>query len=234
MTLIAGIDGCRGGWFLVEGDTENATVQGSVCGSFADVLTRIPAPTVIAVDIPIGLHSLGARSCDEAARQLLRPRRSSSVFPAPIRPVLDAATHKAASECRRGVEGKGMSIQAFAITGKVKEVDSALRSAPEHASRVFEVHPEVSFAMLNGAQPLTHAKKRAIGRAERLALLSSHFGDTPQRLIDGRSKGLVAADDVLDALVALWTAQRIVRGTAVSLPPVPERDEVGLPMAIFY
>ena len=43
------------------------------------------------------------------------------------------------------------------------------------------------------------------------------------RGVDGCPKGL-------DALAALWTAQRIHSGTAVRLPAVEERDECGFPM----
>ena len=41
-------------------------------------------------------------------------------------------------------------------------------------------------------------------------------------------------DDVLDAIVAAWTASRVVTGIAVRLPIDPERDESGLRMEIVY
>jgi predicted RNase H-like nuclease len=127
-----------------------------------------------------------------------------------------------------------MSIQAFGITSKVREVDIVLRAAPERAQQVYEVHPEVSFSCLNGARPLTHSKKTALGRAERLELLANQFGDAPARLVATRRKSLVEADDVLDAFIALWTARRIVEGAAQSLPDRAEQDTVGLRMGIFY
>jgi predicted RNase H-like nuclease len=135
---------------------------------------------------------------------------------------------------RRGIEGKGMSIQAFGITAKVREVDTVLRAAPERAQRVFEVHPEVSFTGLNGAKALTHSKKRLLGRGERLELLAKQFGDAPARFIATRPKGIVEADDVLDAFIALWTARRILEGTVQSFPERVVQDGVGLRMAIFY
>ena len=230
--MVAGLDGCRGGWYIVQESTDG-TITGRVCASFRDALQLIPAPAPIAIDIPIGLKSSGARTCDLAARRALAPTRGSSVFPAPIRPVLHASTHKEASDMRRAVEGKGISIQSFNITGKIREVDAALRASPTDADRVYEVHPELCFASLNNAKPLSHSKKRASGRAERLALLAQHFGDAPERLLAERPRDIVAADDVIDAFVALWTARRIANGTAASLPSVPEQDELGLRMAIF-
>ncbi|MGH9461043.1 MAG: DUF429 domain-containing protein [Vicinamibacteria bacterium] len=40
-------------------------------------------------------------------------------------------------------------------------------------------------------------------------------------------------DDVLDAAAASWSAARIARGEAASLPAPPERDANGYPMAIW-
>ncbi len=38
------------------------------------------------------------------------------------------------------------------------------------------------------------------------------------------------ADDIVDALVGLWTAERILRGEAVTLPANPPCDELGIRM----
>jgi predicted RNase H-like nuclease len=46
--------------------------------------------------------------------------------------------------------------------------------------------------------------------------------------------GMVPADDVLDAAAAAWSAQRIARGEAKSLPSPPEEDERGREIAIWY
>ena len=134
---------------------------------------------------------------------------------------------------RRTIEGKGISIQSFNITAKIREVDTALRASPADADRVYEVHPELCFASLNNSRPLSHSKKRASGRAERLALLKVHFGDALECLLADRQRDRVAADDVIDAFAALWTSRRIANGTVKSLPAVPERDDLGLRMAIF-
>ena len=231
--VLIGVDGCPGGWYAVQADRGNA-ITGCVYPRFVDLLAGAAEGAIVAVDIPIGLHSIGSRACDIAARRALAPRRSSSVFPAPLRPMLGKATHAEASAVRRAIEGKGMSIQSFAITKKVHEVDLALASLPEHESRVYEVHPEVSFTQMNGGQPMSFAKKKAAGRAERAELLARTFGAAPNRLLAERDRALVGADDVLDALVSLWSAMRVKQGTAESLPAIPEADEYGRRMAIFY
>ncbi len=227
----AGIDGCPAGWYAVHLQPDSGEIVGSVHPHFAQLLQALPAPTCMAVDIPIGLSERGARACDEAARQLLQ-QRGSSVFPAPLRGVLGARKHEEASARRRAIEGKGMSIQAYNILRKVEEVDAALRASAADARRVHEVHPEVCFVRMNGGMPLPHGKKSAEGRALRMALLAPRFPGQAERLLDVFPRRQVQADDVLDALACLWTACRLTRGEALSLPARPPRDACGLAMAI--
>jgi predicted RNase H-like nuclease len=232
--VLFGIDGCKGGWYVVQSSFTGDDIQAAVHARFADVLAIAPHGSVIAIDIPIGLRAAGSRACDRAARRALAPGRSASVFPAPLRAVLASGSHREASAICRGIEGKGMSIQSFAITRKVAEVDHALHAAPSRSEAAFEVHPELCFAALNGGTPLRFPKKTSGGREERASLLGCEFGDTPSRLVAERSRKAAGADDVLDALACLWTARRIHDGVSQSLPAVPERDERGRRMAIFY
>jgi predicted RNase H-like nuclease len=232
--LFLGIDGCPAGWYVARSSTDGGEVSGTVYERFSDVLAETHNGSIVTVDIPIGLRSVGNRRCDDAARRALGTKRGSSVFPAPLRSVLGAATHAEASAIRRGVEGKGMSIQSFAITRKVHEVDIALEQVPETSDRVYEVHPELCFASMNEGRPMQFGKKKREGRAERLAILTRVFGNAPDRLMSEHTRSRVGVDDVLDALVALWSAMRIGRGAAESLPSSPDRDERGRRMAIFF
>ena len=232
--MFLGIDGCPRGWYAVRVATARGQISGKVYPRFSEVLAEAERSAIIAVDIPIGLLFAGSRQCDELARRALTPMRSSSVFPAPLRPVLGAASHQEASAIRRSIDGKGMSIQSFAITRKVQEVDLALGQAPDLDQRVYEVHPEVCFAKLNHGQPMMFAKRKALGHSERLNLLSRVFGDAPARLSAERPRKQVSADDVLDAFAALWSAMRISRGEHESMPAVPDHDAQGRRMAIFY
>lgn len=128
-----------------------------------------------------------------------------------------------------------MSIQSFAITRKVREVDLALEgTSDEIAGCVYEIHPEVCFARLNGNVPMIFAKKKSAGRTERLGILAEIFGPVPAQILSARDRKKVGADDVLDAFVALWSARRIGRGEAESLPVIPDFDECGRRMAIYY
>lgn len=190
-----------------------------------------PAPRVVAVDVPIGLPAHGARACDRAARELLGPRRSS-VFPAPLRALLAAASYDEASRLRERIERKRLSKQAWFIFPKVDEVDRLLRrSAPARAA-VREIHPELCFYYLNGERPMSAPKRKAAGRDERLEVLRAWCGDAVDRSLADRGRLTCAADDVIDAFAALWTAERIAEGKAVTHPANPELDAHGLPMSI--
>lgn len=229
---IAGADGCKAGWLLVQTTRLNAPVQHAVCATAAELVARTAPDTVVAVDIPIGLTSAGPRSADRSAREILGPRRSS-IFFAPLRVTLGAATHAEANRLSRQYSGKGMSQQTFHISRKIAEMDAVLRADPRAAARVHEVHPEVCFTVLNGDRPMAHPKKQAAGHAERLAIIGDLFPGAFDEIRTAYRKKDVASDDILDALVALWSASRIRAGTALSFPDgPPHRDAHGLAMVI--
>jgi predicted RNase H-like nuclease len=155
------------------------------------------------------------------------------VFPAPIRPALEAGSYADASAIRRQIEGKGVSAQAFGIYKKVREIDELLRDNPALADILFEVHPEVCFAAWHGS-PILAKKATQEGFQKRLALTEPHFGEGTYNQIRSQfRKRDVSNDDILDALAALWTAQRIVTNSAESLPKAELRDAHGIPMRIW-
>ncbi len=226
------MDGCPGGWVAVRVDAGTVEWFG---GRFAELL-QVQADAV-GVDIPIGLPT-GAdrRRADLEARAVLGPQRSS-VFFAPPRVVLEAASQPEATRLSRAVGSTGVSIQTFHILAKVAEVDDVLRTAPEQpAERVVEVHPEVSFRRMTDPDvPLAHLasgrtlppKRTADGRAARLALVRGWLPDfSLPRALPGRAR----PDDGLDAVAAAWSAERWRRGLADVLGG--DRDAAGLPMRI--
>ncbi|MBS3822094.1 MAG: DUF429 domain-containing protein, partial [Phycisphaerae bacterium] len=77
-----------------------------------------PAPEIVAIDVPIGLTDAGKRECDVAARRCLGRPRGNSVFPAPIRPMLEAQSHAEACRIGRAVDGRGLTVQAWSILAK--------------------------------------------------------------------------------------------------------------------
>ena len=234
MPILSAADGCRAGWVVVTQDLDTGAISWRLCAGAQALIHPDPLPAVLAIDIPIGLPDLGARQADPLARRLLGPGRGSSVFPAPLRPMLAAGTYLEACAIRLRIDGKKMSIQAWGIMPKIRDVDAVLSADPAARLRVYEIHPEVCFHFMAGAHPLRHGKKTPAGQAERLRLLEPHFGAAPAAALADRRALAAQPDDVLDAFAALWTARRIHAGTARGLPPDPPVDSNGLRMQIVY
>jgi predicted RNase H-like nuclease len=74
-------------------------------------------------------------------------------------------------------------------------------------------------------------KRHRDGRADRIGLLSSVYGDEVLGLKPPRG---AAWDDLYDAAVLGWTAMRVAGGAAQRLPESPQRDARGLRMEIVY
>ncbi len=183
---------------------------------------------VVGLDIPIGLSETGPRAADLAARAALGPR-ASSVFLTPVRQALTAPDHATAVLVSRAVTGAGVSIQAYGLAAKILEVDTWVRGAGAGALFV-EVHPEVSFAAMDGGRPLAARKKSWAGAVRRRALLAAHGVVLPDEL---GAAGSAAVDDVLDAAAVAWTALRVATGRARRLPEVPEITPDGREAAIW-
>lgn len=227
--ILAGVDGCPGGWLAVI-ESERG-LSALIVSDLKMLLDRIPG-ALIGIDIPIGLPDHGARSCDVQARKLLGRPRASSVFPAPLRACLIAGDHSSLSSLHRAIDGRGLTKQAFFLLPKIRQVDEFLRSDPAVASSVREVHPEVSFAIWNGGQPMRFNKAKVDGRRERERLIEREWPGERERLKRELSGNSFAADDLNDACAALWSARRIAAGHARVFPGEIQRDSMGLPMRI--
>jgi len=243
VTWVAGVDGCRGGWIAVLLDTSGKhPPRVRIATAFADIPAFAELPAIIAVDMPIGLpdRQQGAgRACEIAVRRLLGPRQSS-VFSIPARAaVMESDDYRRACAISADLSEppRKVSKQAFNLFPKIKEVDACLRDDVRLRARVFETHPEVCFLHMNGGAPASLPKKiksrvNPDGLEERRALLRAH-GFAAGFLEDGlRPPKPAKADDFIDACATAWSAERILRGAAVSYPPDPPQDGFGLEMAI--
>ncbi|HVF18723.1 MAG TPA: DUF429 domain-containing protein [Mycobacteriales bacterium] len=227
MTVVAGVDGCPGGWVAALVDLADRSAHWRRVPDARGVVGLLDDVAVVGIDIPIGLPEPGeARACDRLARVELRERRSC-VFPAPPRIVLAEPEFRAANVASRRCGGKGISKQAFFIGARIVDLDLTLD--PALAERVVEVHPELSFARMAG-RPIG-TKKTATGLATRRELIAHWLPGDVAALVDARPTR-VRPDDALDALACAWTMDRWVRGEAESLPAEPPYDARGLPMRI--
>jgi predicted RNase H-like nuclease len=233
VSTYVGVDGCPAGWFAVEYGTEGFDAR--LCPDFTTVVDAFGDADRLLVDIPIGLPDESRRACDVAARERLGSR-ASTVFFAPCRGVLDAGSHEEASAVNRTRTGYGLSIQAWHLVARIREVDRAVRSSLAARDRVSEAHPELCFAAL-GAGPVEASKSTEAGRQERLdrlRRLHPEASDLYHASLDEFRRAAVRRDDVLDALVlAVSAAQRLTRVPDCTDDAVP-RDAVGLPMEIRF
>lgn len=234
MRIIAGADGCKAGWICVTRDQGTGVVRSGVYPDANALIFQQPEPVVLALDIPIGLSEAGPRLCDQEARKCLAPLRHSSVFSPPVRSALHAETRTRASTLMQMRDGRRVSVQAWGIVPKIREVDTILCAAPQLQGRVREAHPEVSFWSWNRNRPMAFGKRTRAGREERRRLVRKSFGHAFEPIRRLYRASDVADDDILDAVALLWTAQRIERGGSESLPQKPPTDEAGLRMEIVY
>lgn len=227
MRQVAGIDGCRSQWLAIAREPGSLSFVAQVLET-----SQLAAQPwgLAAIDIPIGLPDSGPREADGAAR--IGPR-ASSVFPCPIRPALSATSWQEACDITYRHNGHRISKQTFAIIPKIREVDEHIRST-DLRERLFEIHPEVSFAAWEEA-PTLHPKKAVLGHEQRRALIARHFGpEAFASVVAQVGSRNVAADDIADAFAALWSAERLLAGAAQRLPKVQVTDSCGLPMQICY
>ena len=223
---VAGADGCRSGWVVVR-RTYIGPIQADILPDATTLIRAVIPSHLVLVNVPIGLTETGPRQTDRMARRFLDWPRMTSVFSAPIRPVLEAKDYSDASRSPRDVEDKGMSRQAWGITPTIRGMDAAIRELDPGQSRVREGHREVSFKTWAG-HPVQNAKKKPAGRTEREQLIAAHFGVDliPSLWPHLRGRG-VARDDLIDALAMLWSAERLRAGkaqvTATLRHPLPRR-----------
>ena len=228
---VTGIDGCAGGWVAVtlseDGDGDGvAGAPPAVSVTVARTLDGLglDGAGVIGIDMPLGLLAAGWRTADLLARRALG-RRGSCVFAIPPRPVWEQPAYANASQSCRELTGRGMSVQAWGLRGKLLEADAFRRAA---APPLYEVHPELSFAALAGGTPLADSKHTRAGLAIRRALLAQAGIALPARVPGA------AEDDLLDAAAVAWSAGRIAAGAAVTLSDPAQRADDGREIAIRY
>jgi len=223
--IVGGADGCRTGWVVCRRDS-SGTLDIRVVKTLAEACEGL---SILAVDMPIGFvdHPRPPRACEVEARKLL-PGKTSSVFPTPCRPALACTTHAEANALSRTM-GVGINRQTFHLFPKMNEVDALMRSNPALQHIVYEAHPELAFARMNGGKAVLSKKRQPDGYTERRNLLARHGFRTEVERLSG-----AARDDILDAIAVCRTATLIADGTATRLGPADERDRHGLPMNIWF
>lgn len=248
---VVGVDGCKAGWIAVIRRLGGAP-DVAVFERFDHLVDALDSTAVIAVDMPIGLPERvghGGRGPERLVREKLGARQSS-VFSIPSRAAVFAETepftsveawyaaHRRASMVARATSEppRAISIQAFGIFAKIRELDETLRGRPDLRDRVMESHPEAAFWRLNGEREMREPKKirgtvNPAGMEERKALLAARGVD--RGFLHAAAPRGAGTDDFLDAVAMMMIAERQALGHAVPFPDPPGRDAHGLPIAIW-
>ena len=225
---VIGVDGCPAGWIAIIWQGNKIQAKLFEIGNFAAILREEAA--MIAVDMPIGFPDTYGRNADIEARKVLRPF-GSRVFPIPCRAAVHANNYTEAIHLNK-LYSNNVSIPPVtnAIRPRMQEVDRVMSREVE--KRVREIHPEVSFSVMNGGKPLHHKKKTLDGEKQRLDLLhASGFPEIAWQQMTYHKRE-VKRDDIIDACAAAWSARRILQGRDQHFPKTEERDAHGLLMRI--
>lgn len=229
MQRIAGIDGCRSGWLIVEANSDLSKAELQFAPNWNSVNCSAIA---IAVDMPIGVSQRGVRQCEVEARKLLSPY-AARVFKSLSRGALRFAQSEwnSANQWSKRQGYGGISKQIWNIRPKIKEIDRVI--VPADQARIYEAHPELAFARINGGKPLESKHTPEGLNARKRLLVREGFTNLDNWLQELRGKG-AKADDLFDACALTLTAGNILRGQAKHLPEVVERDSRNLRMSISY
>jgi predicted RNase H-like nuclease len=232
MVWLCGVDGFKSKWCALLKNLDTDEFRYDVV-PFQNLLDLPENPAIIAVDIPIGLPHVtrpGGRTCDRMARVIVGADRARSVFSPVGRVAVRATSQAEANRLSRASGGIGIGAQAWGLAKKLLEVDAVM--TPTRQQVIREVHPELSFREMVG-RPLVYSKKTSAGKRERIAALAEQ--GFPESFVREVPLGLpVGPDDFLDSCAALWTAERIYRGTARRIPAMIEYDPRGLDKAMWF
>ena len=97
--------------------------------------------------------------------------------------------------------------------------------------RIFEIHPEIAFWLMNDEREVAEPKKTDSGAEIRKQLLIKW--KLPSHLVNGATPKGANRDDLLDAIACAAIARRLHTEDAKPFPNPPPHDEFGIPMAIW-
>ncbi len=230
------MDGCPLGWLAVDfkrGDTPYWVVRDE--NELKDTFDRYDR---IFIDIPVGIpEDSYTRHCDELLRKELGSDYQSSVFNPPVRAALYAPTYAEACIQSYSVTDKKVSLQAWNISDKIRQVDQLLQNNSSYTEKVCESHPELLFRILNGWESVQQRKQTRKGMKHRLNLLKSVREESEsiyRELKEEFRRKEVGEDDIVDAMVLAYFAHQSEQNGIQQLPENPSADSRGITMAIHY
>lgn len=197
---ILGLDACKMGWCGI-GSINNRLFWGCFSG-LEEVVNKYPMINRILIDIPIGLSSKNFKRTVDAKARTLLGHRKSSIFSPPCREAVYAENYKEALALNKKIEGKGISVQAYNISSKIKETDLWVDQKSSNI-QIFEAHPELCFKTLNNNTDVEFSKHTKEGIDQRKNIIFSHdeaLKSVFENLMSDFKRNQVKRDDILDAM----------------------------------
>ncbi len=217
--VVAGMTPCPNGWLVAPAKLQGATFAPEdprIYTKFAEVFDEHPSFEVVALNSPVGYpdEPNQLRECDRVARALLG-RRSITVRRPPMRATVES-----------GIPLVDERLDAVTLVLLPRLAEVAQEMLPYRQRTIYESHPELSFLVINGDQPLRYPKHSDEGAEERRALLVKRVPGI-QRVL-GAQLPKVTYAHLCDVSALLWTARRIAAKAATRIPENPEWDAEGL------
>lgn len=226
--LYLGIDGCKGGWIIAVYEAGKLRIEKYV--SVEDIFKKYPKFEDAFIDMVIGLPSSAADNRPDAAARNILKGRESTVFSVPSRQALYEETEKKQKEANIAALGKSLSSQMLGIIPKMRELDQFLDKYRNYANAIQESHPEVCFSRLNGAVVMTK-KKEYEGLVQRVTILEKYLPELTVAYVKEKARILKCnADDIVDAIVLVVTANLNSQGLCETIPENVMEDAKGLKM----
>lgn len=232
--VTAGIDGCKSGWIMVKHSDDN--YQFGVYNNIRQLFAENPDIDRSLIDIPIGLSGQSFNRTIDASLKKALGVRHSTVFVPPCREAAYLTDYEAAKAKNIALTGKSLSIQAFHISRKIKEVDEFVQQNSD--VQIIESHPEFCFKNLNGSEILLSKKKSIQGEFQRLFILSKYderLLNLYEKIRGNTPKKTVTNDDIIDAMCLCLVNQLAGREGLQILKDENDTDEKGISIGIgFY
>lgn len=202
-----GIDGCKNGWIAVSSPVSSLN-KSKACyyKNLWELKRDFCNKSVVIIDMPIGLEvDRPNRLCDVEARKFLGTR-SSTIFSPPCQAAIIAKSYEEAKDVNLKKTGKSISKQSWFISKKILETKNFVENQNEISLN--EGHPECSFAEYAGS-PIQENKKSPRGVLKRLKILTELRFNLPELAEMLSTKVEFCVDDLFDAAILCWTANRV-------------------------
>lgn len=228
--MLGGVTPCPGGWLILPARLAGVTViveEPCVVPTLLDVLEYKPKFEAAAIYAPIGFEDEPNgphRPCDAEAKEIIGWPRRAGIKPIPSRAALRAATREEALAIE-----PWLTRDDFRRFKWIRQAEAEFQ--PFHQRNWFAAHPDLSFFVLNGDQPVRSNPFQQDGVLERMNLIRNKLPGVEEAILQAPPPG-AGQIHLLQAAGLLWTARRAAGRAINRLPADPTWDASGLRMEL--